>query len=204
MIIIGAKGHAKEILDILEKQNIKDDNYFFDNYTQDIPDLLFNKYKIIKDTDEAVEILKKDNRFILGLGGVNNRQKLYKTFIGLGGSPVTVKSPFATIGNHNVKLGKGLNIMHHVSVFNDVVIGDGTLINSFVSIHHDCRIGDFCEISPGARILGRVTVGNNTSIGANAVILPDIKVGNNVTIGAGAVVTKDLPENVIVKGVPAK
>ena len=69
---------------------------------------------------------------------------------------------------------------------------------------HDCRIGDFFEISPAANILRRVNIGNKTQIGANATILPDIKIGNNVTIDAGAVVTKNIPDNAVVVGVPAK
>ena len=71
-------------------------------------------------------------------------------------------------------------------------------------INHDCQIGDYVEISPCAVILGRVTIGNFTTIGANTTILPDIKIGNNVTIGAGAVVTRDIPDNCIAVGVPAK
>ena len=48
------------------------------------------------------------------------------------------------------------------------------------------------------------TIGDNVYIGPNVCIVEDVKIGNNVTIGAGSVVTKDLPENAIAAGVPAK
>lgn len=204
MIIVGAKGHAKEILDLFEKQNRTEKLFFFDDYSKDLSKKLFDKFKILKTENEVKEVFKLENGFVLGLGGVVNRKMMFKKFIELGGEPFSIISNNATIGLYNVFLGKGLNIMHNVSVFNDVIIGNGTLLNSFVSVHHDCEIGQFCEISPGARVLGRVKVGNYTSIGANAVVLPDVVVGDNVTIGAGAVVTKNTGDNATYVGIPAK
>ena len=71
-------------------------------------------------------------------------------------------------------------------------------------ITHDCEIGDFVQISPRATLLGRCKVGSFSQIGSNATILPDIKIGTNVIVGAGAVVTKDLPDNCVALGIPAK
>ena len=51
---------------------------------------------------------------------------------------------------------------------------------------------------------GRPTIGNNVSLGANVTIIGPVHVGNNVTVAAGAVVVKDVPDNWIVAGVPAK
>jgi acetyltransferase-like isoleucine patch superfamily enzyme len=65
-------------------------------------------------------------------------------------------------------------------------------------------VGNFVEISPSVTLLGRCTVGSYSRIGSNATILPDVKIGKNVTIGAGSVVTKDLPDNCVAVGIPAK
>jgi maltose O-acetyltransferase len=80
-------------------------------------------------------------------------------------------------------------------------------------------IGDNCTITANAVILshdastkrdlgyskiGVVIIGNNVFVGAGAIILPNVHVGNNVIIGAGSVVTRDIPENSIVVGNPAK
>ena len=65
-------------------------------------------------------------------------------------------------------------------------------------------LGDFVQISPGVSILGRSKIGDFTLIGAGAIILPDIEVGKNCVIGAGSVVTKNVPDNTLVFGNPAK
>jgi acetyltransferase-like isoleucine patch superfamily enzyme len=53
-------------------------------------------------------------------------------------------------------------------------------------------------------LFGSITVGDNVFIGYGAIVLPGVKVGNNVVIAAGAVVTKDVPDGVVVAGVPAR
>ena len=52
--------------------------------------------------------------------------------------------------------------------------------------------------------IGRVTIGNNVFIGAESVVLPGVTIGNNVVVGANSTVTKDVPDNVVVAGTPAK
>lgn len=204
MIIIGSKGHAREVVDIFVRKNQTANMYFYDDYSKNLPERLFDLFPIITNIKQAKALLKADNQFVLGLGSVKNRFKLYEKFLEIGGIPYSVVSDTAIIGTFNIQLGKGLNIMHNTSISNDVKIGDGSLINSYVSVHHDSQIGLFCEISPGARILGRVTIGDFCSIGSNAVVLPDVVIGNNVVIGAGAVVTKNVPDNETWIGVPAK
>ena len=56
----------------------------------------------------------------------------------------------------------------------------------------------------GAAIAGDVTINDCSEIGANATVLPHVTIGKNSIVGAGAVVTKDVPDNVIVAGVPAR
>lgn len=59
-------------------------------------------------------------------------------------------------------------------------------------------------ITIGATSAGRPQIGNNVSVGASATIIGKISIGNNVTIGAGSVVVKDVPDNVVIAGNPAK
>ena len=51
---------------------------------------------------------------------------------------------------------------------------------------------------------GRIEIGDDVFVGANAVILPNVKIGNRVIVGAGAIVTKDIPDNSVVVGNPAR
>lgn len=201
MIIIGAKGHAKEIFDIVSIEN-PTSFYFFDNVNTDLNNTLFS-YPILKSLAEAEIILQEDPSFILALGGVLNRQKVYKMFQKIKGNPVSVIASNAVVSKSAV-LGNALNIMPFTFISSDTFIGNGCLINSYASIHHDCIIHEFVEISPGARILGNCQIGALTTIGANATILPKLKIGKNVTIGAGAVVTKNVEDNAIIVGIPGK
>lgn len=69
---------------------------------------------------------------------------------------------------------------------------------------HDGGAWTYRLQEPEAALYGPIKVGNNVFIGIHTIILPGITIGNNVVIGAGAVVTKDIPDNVVVAGVPAR
>lgn len=79
-----------------------------------------------------------------------------------------------------------------------------------VVLHNDTIVGDNCMLGQGITIGGRSgsksppIIGDNVYISAGARVLGDIEIGDNSTIGANAVVIKDVPENSIVAGVPAK
>lgn len=97
---------------------------------------------------------------------------------------------YFTIGK-TVKIGKGLWVAHpYATVLAADYIGD-----NFRCIH--------CT-TLGNTGKGRPTIGNNVELGANVTIIGKVNIGNNVTVAAGAVVVKDVPDNCVVAGVPAK
>jgi sugar O-acyltransferase (sialic acid O-acetyltransferase NeuD family) len=202
MLIAGAKGHAIEIIQILEENKIFP-IVFFDDITPGLEDSLYSKYPIIKDVKNAKLHFKTSPSFVLGLGMPKNRKFLFKKLIEAGGNPTNVISNTSRIGKY-AQLGIGLNVMHHTFIGNNSTIEDGCLINAHSSVHHDTYLGEFSEVAPGAKILGGAHIGHSSFIGANATILPNIKIGSNVIIGAGAVVTKDIPDGVTVIGTPGK
>jgi sugar O-acyltransferase (sialic acid O-acetyltransferase NeuD family) len=83
-------------------------------------------------------------------------------------------------------------------------LGNYVSVNRQVSIGHHTQIGDFTTINPGTNIAGHCSIGDNVLIGMGSVIIDNVKVGSNSIIGAGSLVTKDVPENVVVYGSPAK
>jgi sugar O-acyltransferase (sialic acid O-acetyltransferase NeuD family) len=201
MVIIGAKGHAKEILDII---HLQDKPFcFFDDVSTDLPEKLYGKYKILRTKEEVLDWFKNDKRFVLGTGNCKLRFEMAEKFIGWNGELTSVVSGNSIIGSFGVDLHPGLNIMHQVVIYNDVRVGEGSLINTAASLHHDVKIGRYCEISPAARILGGVEIGDFCTVGSGAIILPKVKIGNNAIIGAGAVVNKNVPDNITVAGIPA-
>jgi sugar O-acyltransferase (sialic acid O-acetyltransferase NeuD family) len=82
--------------------------------------------------------------------------------------------------------------------------GEWVFINRGASIGHHARFGDYVSIGPGAVVSGSVRLGRGCVVGAGAVVLPELSIGSNSVVGAGSVVTKDVPDNCLVLGVPAK
>lgn len=96
----------------------------------------------------------------------------------------------------NTKIGKGFYIGH----FSGIVISSAAVIGNNCNISQGVTIG----VAGKGENRGCPTIGNNVYIGAGAKIIGKITIGNNVAIGANAVVTKDVPDNAVVGGIPAK
>ncbi|UPS90548.1 NeuD/PglB/VioB family sugar acetyltransferase [Bizionia sp. M204] len=203
MIVLGAKGHAKDVLVVLnETTTVETALSFFDDYTKPEEALFLGKYPILHSLS-AIDF-SSNPHFVSAIGTPHLRKQMVEKFRKAGGIYQTLISKHAIIGALDVQIGQGSNIMPFVFISNSVQIGEGCLINTSAHIHHDVKIGNYCDVSPGAKILGRVTVGNNCNIGSGAIILPNIILGDNVTVGAGSVVVENcLTENTIV-GIPGK
>jgi len=204
MLVIGAKGFATELLDVIIDNGMQNNLCFYDDINKNKEGYGFNKYPIINSEEKATEYFKNtDTQFCLGIGNPQIRNALSEKFIKMGGELTSVISLYAKISNNGSVIGQGATVLHYCTIASNVQIGKAPLIYHNVQITHDCIIGDYAELSPGAVILGRVKLGNNVHVGANATILPNIEIGNNCIIGAGAVVTKNVPDNCVVTGIPA-
>lgn len=204
MLIVGAKGFAKEVLEIVHENGQLKDLVFFDDVNEELTGKLYNRFPILKSFKEAEEYFSTvDNRFTIGIGNPKDRKEIYEKFIGIGGVLTSTISTTAKIGSFQTQINEGCNIMINAVITNDVMIGKGVIINQLSSIGHDVRIGDFTEICPDVSVSGNCTIGENVFIGTGAVILPKVSIGNNSIIAAGSVVKDDVPENVMVAGAPA-
>lgn len=204
MLIVGAKGFAKEILEILHQNENTDNLVFYDDVNEKVPEQLFGRFPILKNLKDAEDYLAStDNNFTIGIGNPTLRFNLYEKFKKIGGEFFSTISNQSTIGSFDVTIGRGNNILSGVQISNSVTIGIGNIIYYNSIITHDVLIGNFCEISPAATLLGRAHLGDNVRVGSGAIILPNISIGDNAIIAAGAVVTQDVPANTMVAGIPA-
>jgi sugar O-acyltransferase (sialic acid O-acetyltransferase NeuD family) len=202
MVIAGAAGHAREIIDLLTIAE-REQAYLFDNIRTDRPFTICN-IQVISNVPLLEEQFAIDPRFILGTGSPESRRSLFDLFTNAGGIATTIIANTAFVSGIETNVGAGCNVMAFAFISNNVHIGTGTLVNTRANIHHDVEVGSFCEIGPGAVLLGNAEVGNETMIGAGAIVLPKVKIGAHVKIGAGSVVARNVPDGVTVKGVPAK
>ena len=119
-------------------------------------------------------------------------------------SSFRVFPPFYTDFGKNITIGKNvfINACCHFQDHGGVTIGDGCLIGHnvvFATLNHGLKPEDRVSMIPAPIVLGR-----NVWVGSNSTILAGVTIGDNAVVAAGAVVTKDVPDNAIVGGVPAK
>ncbi len=205
MIVAGAKGLAKELLEVFSQREALNDLFFFDNISDEVPGKLFGRFLIIRSLEEARKTFEDtgDPSFCLGLGNPLLRYQLCKQFLQIGGMLTSVISPRADIGQFDNDIGAGCCILPGAVITTSVTVGKGSLINPNATISHDSVLGDFVEVSPGVNVTGNCHVGDFSFLGSNSVLLPKVSIGKNVIVGAGAVVTKNVPDNCLVVGVPA-
>ena len=107
-----------------------------------------------------------------------------------------------------VRIGDDVRI-HAISVvargvLEDTTIGKGTVIGSQVQVGHNVKIGKYCLICPHVTISGNVIIDNFTVVWTGAQIKQYVKIGNNVVIGMNSAVIRDVPDNVVIVGVPGR
>jgi len=111
--------------------------------------------------------------------------------------------PSCIIGEH-VKFGEGIVAMAGV-IFNPrSTVGDHTFFATGAQVEHDCIIGDYASISAGSITGGYVELGDFAAITLGVTVFDRTKIGKNSVVGAGCLVVKDLPDNVLAYGSPAK
>jgi len=204
VIILGAGGHAKVLLDALKIKNVEIIGLTDKNPQKKIDyipgvEVLGDDREIFKHSPDAV-------RLVNGLGTVRSsteRKKIYERFKKVGYNFADVIHPSAIVSQY-IKLFEGVQIMAGSIIQSGCIIGKNTIINTKVSIDHDCRIGNHVHIAPGVTISGEVEVGEGAHIGTGAVVLQGIQIGRNSTIGAGAIVTRNIPDGITAVGNPAR
>lgn len=181
----------------------------------DICDFLanLNQGKIVEGGSEMHQMMHVVSQEALKLtadlnGSYHTPEEIRELFSKLIGSSVdqtfSLFPPFYTDCGKNIHMGKNVFINSGCR-FQDqggITIGDGVLIGHNVvlaTLNHDINPEKRSDLHPSP-----IVIGNNVWIGANATVVPGVTIGDGAIIGAGAVVTKDVPQNVIVGGVPAK
>lgn len=164
--------------------------------------IIFGDYQIILDELHSFNIT---NYYFISLSK-NSLMPL------LDYSKLNVRIEYGAIIREGVFLEENSIVLMGAVINTGAYIGKKTMIDMNAVIGSNAHIGDSCHIGAGAVISGTmephssspVIIGDNTFIGANSVIIEGIKIGNNVIVGASSVVTKDIPDNVVVYGNPAK
>lgn len=194
LIVIGAGGHAKVVVDCIEEEK----KYEITLLIDDAPPATFISHYAIEKRD--MENNYQSVNAIIAIGNPLHRKKIAYQ---LKSNFVMTIHPSAVVSKH-AKIGTGCQIFATAVVNAAASIGNHCIINTGAIVEHDCILGNFVHIAPNATLGGGVSIGESSHIGMGAIVLQNISIGKNVTVGAGAVVTKNIPDNSTVVGVPAK
>lgn len=140
---------------------------------------------------------------VVAIGDNAGRRRLCEELVARGETLVTARHPWTSIAA-GVSIGAGSMISAGVILAPRATIGRGVLLNTRSSVDHDSVIEDFAHLSPGSIVGGRVRVGEEALIGLGAAVMSGCRVGARSVIGAGAVVVRDIPDDVVAFGVPAR
>jgi UDP-perosamine 4-acetyltransferase len=201
VVIIGAGGHAKVVIELVRAEGKYEvlgctDLNGGDYVLGDVP---------ILGTDAVLPSLFMQGvkKAFVAVGDNQLRQCLFTHLLKIGFELANAISPNAVISK-SARLGRGVAVMAGSVINASAQIGDGAIINTNAGVDHDCRIGDHAHIGPAAALAGNVEVGLGSFIGIGAAILPGVRIGDRVIVGAGSVVIRDIPNGVTAFGVPAR
>lgn len=195
LILWGAGGHGKVVLDVARGSGVYEEIAFMD----DDPAV----GREFAGCPVFLGIPKGYEEFLVSIGVNRTRAACYSKVLNVGLRPATLIDPSAVI-SASAKIGCGTVVMPRVVVNADAVIGENCILNTGAIVEHDCKIGDHSHISPGAVLGGGVKVGRFAHLGIGVNVLPGAVIGEGAVVGAGAVVLAEIPAGVTAVGVPAR
>jgi sugar O-acyltransferase (sialic acid O-acetyltransferase NeuD family) len=205
IIIIGAGGHSKVIVDIIKNEQKYEIAGFIDNNLPIGHKVL--DYKVLGKEEEINTIINKHEIFggIIAIGDNYIRCNVEKKIKELCNefkfiNCIHPKSHIA----FNVVMGEGNVVMAGATINTSTEIGSQCILNTNCSIDHDNRIANFASIAPNAATGGNVVVGEFSAIGIGATVKHNVSIGYNCIIGSSSLVNKDAQSNSVYYGMPAK
>ncbi len=203
IIVYGASGHAKVLLDILERVS----EYEIVGLIDDNPELAGEEvfgHRVLGGREILGEVKNLGvEAGIVGIGDNKIRGALANRVLEHGLELISAIHPSVCI-SRGVHIGPGCAMMANAVVNADSSLGANVIINTGATVDHDSVICDCVHLSPGVHLAGGVAVGTYSHLGTGVVVIPNISIGAHVSVAAGSVVTKNLPNGIAAAGVPAR
>lgn len=203
ILVFGSGGHAKVVIDIIEKSNKYEIFGIIDSF-RPLKQTVCG-YEVIGDESILLKIRSEIYGGIVAIGDNWVRKKVVEKIMAIQPQFKFVHAihPAAIIGN-SVKIADGTVVMGGTVINSNTSVSEHCVINTHSSIDHDCRIGSFASIAPGSTLGGNVTVGDCTAISLGAKVIHSLTIGSHTVIGAGSTVIHDIGSNAVAYGTPAK
>ncbi|MBR3602238.1 MAG: NeuD/PglB/VioB family sugar acetyltransferase [Lachnospiraceae bacterium] len=200
--IWGAGGLGREVLELARIINNKSkrwDDFVFivdGSSNTEVNGIQVMEYESAKKKYVGLEVA-------MGIGEPTVREKKFNLLKEDGVNTPSLIHPDVYIPD-TTKVGQGTIIQYGCFISCNVTIGDYVYIQPQCNIGHDDKLAEGCMIAGFGNIAGRVSIGKYTYLGLSAVIKEDVNIGNKAVIGMGSVVYKDVPDEMVALGSPAR
>ena len=195
LILIGAGGHARSCIDVIEQQG----QYQIAGLIG-MPDEVKTQhlgYAVIGTDNDLPELTKTYQYALITVGQIQtaeHRIRLYHQAIQLGFQLPIIIAPTAHVSRH-ATLGEGSIVMHGAIINAGARVGNNCIINNSALMEHDTTVEDHCHISTGAILNGDVSIGTGSYIGSGCVIKEGVAIGKGCLVGMGLTVRHNLSDN---------
>jgi len=200
IIIYGAGGHARVIIDIIEQVGIHKIIGLVDD-TGSINNLM--GYPIARDVSNYLD--KGVRAGLVAIGDNWQRSRLVTKILDQCSEFEFISAIHPSVNKaRNISIGVGTVVMAGCNINPCTQIGSHCIINTGANIDHDCTVNDFASLAPGVTLGGNVDIGDYTAVGLGSSVIQKVKIGSHTVIGAGAVVIKNIPSYCVAYGNPCK
>ncbi|WP_169306622.1 acetyltransferase [Cohnella pontilimi] len=199
LLILGAGGHGRTVADAALMTGIWDRIAFLDD-KEDLEEV--SGFPVLGQFNLFPRFLNDFDGAFVAIGNNDLRLKLIIVLQHAGFNVPSIIHPHSSVSKRS-KIAAGSIVMAGAVVNTDATIERGCIINTCSSVDHDCYVQEGVHISPGSHVGGTASIGRCSWLCMNSCIGNNRKVGKNVIVAAGSIVIKDVPDDVMVAGIPA-
>ena len=201
IFLFGAGGHAKAVIGVLERQQRWNLVGLLDDDPSKDPVLT---YPVLGDRGRAQDLYESGiERFHVSIGDNATRSSLATEIAAIGFKPVSILDP-TVVQLAGASVGAGAFIHAYTVLGATSQVGEHAIISVHAGVGHDSVLGSCVHLAPKVQLAGNVTVGDRSFLGTGSVVLPGVTIGADVTVGANSLVNRDIEDNAVVAGIPAR
>jgi len=205
IFVVGASGHAKVIIDIIERQAVWRIAGLIDTYKT--PGTRVMDYEVLGPEDRLPGLMMQHRviRAIVAIGDNYIRRQMVQRIRTITPQMMFVNAihPSAHMGRE-VQIGEGVALMAGAAVNSGTRIGEFCFVNTNASVDHDNILEPFSCVQPNAATGGNVRLGAASVLAMGAIVIQGITIGAETIVGAASTVLSDIPGGVIAYGTPCR